>query len=326
MISFCLPEECTPNTSWQKAWKDKKTIPLHEGGKEATAHCWIYQTWALLTEAGVKCHLLPQLHPSGVTITLSGLISPRLGLDTSLPRTSFLVDIVADGLPHPSAHFHLVQNKAHARRFPNSLFIPHWPQPHLIPRDPIRGNRFETVSFFGNANNLAPELRSHEWKNQLFRETGLRLEYKGTEEWHDYSTTDCILAIRNFSRSRQLHKPATKLYNAWLAGVPFIGGKDSAYAADGHPGKNYLAATSPNEVIEHLKRLKEDILFRTQLVQSGTLSGAAFTKEATLERWKIVVQETLPKLALKWQKKSMLQRRYFSITHRLFCFADRYLR
>ncbi|MEI6417136.1 MAG: glycosyltransferase, partial [Verrucomicrobiota bacterium] len=144
-------------------------------------------------------------------------------------------------------------------------------------------------------------------------------------QWHNYSDVDAVIAIREVSSARYFHKPATKLYNAWLAGVPFIGGLDSAYAADGRPGVDYLVASSVEEAFQHLRRLKEDESFRHQLVLRGTESGKAFTREATLQQWKNFVLETLPNLVEQWQKKSVFQRHFFMLTQRLFCFLDRRL-
>ncbi len=152
------------------------------------------------------------------------------------------------------------------------------------------------------------------------------MEIKSADQWHDYSNVDAVIAIRDFSRARQLHKPATKLYNAWLAQVPFIGGNDSAYRSDGRPGVDYLIAQSPEQVLEHLRKLKEDPAFRAHLIQNGFESGKKFNRSATLERWKSLIQETLPGLAFQWQKKSPSQRACYLLAQRAFCWFDRKLR
>ncbi|MFZ4116721.1 MAG: glycosyltransferase [Chthoniobacterales bacterium] len=336
-ISFCLPKEHFPDPAWIDAWERDQILPLEEKGKGATAQCWIYQTWALLIKARVPCYLLEGLPRTGsIIIAMSGSFPSIVShLQEEMKKAAsgkswlcnfFLVDIVADGLPHPAAHLHLVQNRAHAERLPRSLFIPHWPQPHLIPRDPVRGSLFKKISFFGDSNNLAPELCSPQWQERLQKELGMTLEIRGAHRWHDYHDVDGVIAIRDFSRSRHLEKPATKLYNAWHAGVPFIGGRDSAYAADGHPGQDYLVGTSPENVFQHLKKLQEDTDLRARLVQQGFQAGAAYTREAILDRWKKLFQTTLPAYALKWQKASAWQRSYFDHTQELFCFWDRVIR
>ncbi|MFZ4115501.1 MAG: hypothetical protein ACOYK6_02115 [Chthoniobacterales bacterium] len=324
-IFFYIPEKYLPSDDWIEAWNEHQLIPLEEIGF-ATMHAWIYQTWALLNEAGVDCDLTDTLPREGIFIALRGSLPSSFGTDAPLPENLFFVDIVADGFPHPAAQLHLVQNKAHTRLLPRSLFVPHWTQPCLMPRDAKRGHRFEKICFFGDSENLEPTLRTEAWHQRLKEELDITFEIRGAEEWHDYSDVDGVIAIRSFSSSHQLHKPATKLYNAWQAGVPFIGGNDSAYKADGNPGKNYLIATSAEDVFGHLKKLKEDERFRVDLVNQGVLSGKKFTREATLEHWKKLVQETIPLQAREWQQKSQIERSFFVLTQRLICFLDRSLR
>ncbi|MBM3857407.1 MAG: glycosyltransferase family 1 protein [Verrucomicrobia bacterium] len=293
-VTFCLPSPCLPNQTQQEQQARGLILPELE---YSVFYIWIYQTWHYLTQAGIPCKLSHQLSNEGMIITMGGALPPLFGKKFFL-KNLFLVDAVAD------ATFHLIQNKKKAQQIKNALYIPHWPQPHLIPRHPERKNRFENIGFFGHDKNLAPELQTHRWQQRLKKELGLDFKIKRIEEWHDYSDVDCVIAIRNFSKEPHLDKPGTKLYNAWLAGVPFIGGNDSAYRADGHPGKDYLVATSLEKTFQHLRRLKEDEAFRMKLVAAGKKSAVPFTKEATLERWKKVVTEIIPDLAMKqYQKK-----------------------
>ena len=147
--------------------------------------------------------------------------------------------------------------------------MPHWSQPNLIPRDPSREDRFETVAFLGDPCNLAPELADPQFAKLLRQETGATFETRGAERWHDFSDVDVVLAIRDFSSAKHLHKPATKLYNAWLAGVPLIAGSDSAFQAEGSIGEDYLIARSPEDCIRLLKRLHKQPSYRRRIVTSG---------------------------------------------------------
>ena len=322
-LNFSMPNGTLPSPEWIQAWDEESLTSLEEEGKCVTTHSWIYQTWSLLQKSGIPCNLLEALPVSDIAIFLSMSLSSKS--KSSINPNLFLVDIVAHSHPHRAAHFHLVHNKAHARWLPRSLFIPHWPQPYLIPRDPNRGDRFENVCFLGDPGQIAPEFTSPLWNERLKKELQLHFQSRHADQWHNYSDVDAVIAIREISSARYFHKPATKLYNAWLAGVPFIGGLDSAYAADGRPGVDYLVASSVEEAFQHLRRLKEDKLFRHQLVLRVTESGKAFTREATLLQWQTFLLETLPNLVEQWQKKSVLQRHLFMLTQRLFCFLDRRL-
>ena len=323
-VSFYVPELHWPDAAARHAWQEGKMIPRTE---YATPHIWLYQTWSLLQAAGVNCTISTQLPKQGIVITLGHWYLPAcFGMKTPSDSHLFFVDVVADTTLHPAAPLHLLQNKKQVQQTPHSFFVPHWPQPHLISRNPARGNRFENVCFFGVPLTLAPELSSQKWQERLQRELGLHFQLRNKDRWHDYSDVDCVLAVRDFSTSPHLSKPATKLYNAWHAGVPFIGGTDSAYAADGHPGKNYLVAASLEEIFQHLKRLKEDECFRSNLVQQGFLAGAAFTRDATLAHWKKLVQETLPNLAVAWLQQSARKRRWFYFKQHFFYLIQRYLK
>lgn len=294
MVSFFLPEKHFPTPAEEKIWREG--LPFRRADATLAAQHWIYYTWHLLTQAGVACELTTQLPSEGIVIVWNA--SSFFSSEDQLPSEIFLVDIVVHDEPlFPRAHFYLTQNRAYAQQISNALFAPHWPQPNLQPRDRLRGNRFETICFLGKLSNCAQELQSEEWFQTLRQELGLFFELREPHQWHDYRHVDAVVAIRNFQGSKYFDKPATKLYNAWLAGVPFIGGVDSAFAAEGIAGKNYLVAPSLQATLDHLKHLKEDPSFRTNLVQEGLQASQHVTKEATLRYWKYLVEEKLPALA-----------------------------
>ena len=319
---FYLPERYLPDTDRQEAWRSGKITRLEEGGKIACAQCWIFQTWLALERSGFPAHLTHSMPSEGVLVTLTSCV----GADFRAPDRVFFAGIVADYLAHPQAHLHVVQNAAHMRRLRNAAFIPLWPHPNLIPRNPARSDRFENVCFFGANSNLAPELADRRWQRKLKDELGVNFIVCGADRWHDYSEADCVAAVRGFGRSAYLHKPATKLYNAWLAGVPFIGGTDSAYSADGEPGRNFLQAATADELFAHIRRLKEEPALRDRLVAAGRIEGKNFTSEAILGRWKRLLGDTVQRLAERWQRKGMAARRIFYAVQTVSVWFDTRLR
>jgi hypothetical protein len=84
---------------------------------------------------------------------------------------------------------------------------------------------------------------------------------------------------------------------------------DSAYATDGKPGRDFLQASTPVELLAHIRRLREDPALRKQLVAGGGIAGSKFSFEATLGRWKRLLGDTVPELAARWQRKSIAERR-----------------
>ncbi len=320
-VSFYFPEKYLPDPARQEAWKEGKITLLEHGGKIASAQSWIYQTWAALQRAGVDAKLTAEIPGEGILLGLSGFFNDTF----RAPEGVFFAGIVADYLPHPGAHLHILQNPAYAKRLAHSVYMPHWPHPNLIPREPGRGDIFETVCFFGDEQNLAPELKDPAWIRQL-NDMGLKLEVCSSDRWHDYSDADCVIALRGFSSSRYLHKPATKLYNAWLAGVPFIGGRDSAYAGDGRIGVDFLQAASPADLLAQIRRLKDDVFLRQKLVSAGHEASRNFNSSSILERWKKLLDQDLPILAQRWRERSAFSRREFFFSQATTVWLDRKLR
>jgi hypothetical protein len=143
-----------------------------------------------------------------------------------------------DHRPVTAADFEVVQNAAQAdsrRRF----FVPHWSQPGLLPRDPARGARIERAAFKGFSANLHPGLASADWREALARR-GIEwvadvAVYRRSEtpaerlDWNDFRAVDAVVALRPARTGGHLNKPATKLYNAWRAGVPAVLGREAGF-------------------------------------------------------------------------------------------------
>ncbi len=321
-VSFYLPRHYLPSAEKQRAWERGEHVTLEQSGKIACAQCWIFQTWAFLQRSGFAADLVHEFPSEGIAISLAGC----LPTDFRAPRELLVADVVADGLPHSGAHVHIVQNARHARRLPGAVFMPLWPQPNLLPRNPACGDTFERVAFFGDEGNLAPELRDPRWQEKLRRNTGAALEIRDATRWHDYRDVDAIIAIRDFCGARHLHKPATKLYNAWLAGVPFVGGTDSAYVEDGNPGTDYLVARSPDEALAALESIRDDSSLRSRLVAEGARTAQNFSVEAITARWRGLLEIDLPTRASALVSRPKLLRRCDAAFRHLTCFADRVLR
>lgn len=297
-LSFLIPEEFISDVSYYNAWHHAdgmEKIPSL-GREMGTQECWIYQTWALLKHAGLHFPLVTEPPAEGLVIMHADRSTKFLEDANSLSKKLFIVNIAADTPPHPRADLNILQNQAQHFLTPRSLFMPHWSQAHLIKRDSARGSRFENIVFFGYHGNIASELLTEEWNDTLRRRLGLYFYLQEPTAWHDYSQVDCAIAIRSFSRQQYFNRPATKLYNAWQAGVPFIGGNDSAFSSEGQPGKNYFKATSLHQLLKILQRLKESDSLRTDLVEDGLKSKEMVTRDAILARWKHLLLETLPRL------------------------------
>ena len=281
-----MPENHLPSPGERCEWESGEPTHLVQSGKSACVQCWIYLTFQRLFREGVDVELCHRIPESGIVVALTGNLRPGL----RSPEGVFLIGVVADGIPHPACHFHILQNGIHARRLSRSAYIPLWPQPGLVPRDLSRGDIFENVYFFGDPPNLAPELRDPSFAKLLRNQLGMNLVIAGSERWHDYSEADCVLAVREFGTGLFLRKPATKLYNAWMAGAPIIGGRDSAFSFDGRTGVNYLSCTTLGGVMSALERLKDNKQLRHELVTAGLVASHQFTPKAITGRWADLLQ------------------------------------
>lgn len=322
-VTFYLPRNFFPTPVWEKSWKEKTPFPTEAIIPPVlSAQNWIYQTWLLLKDAGVACELSPEMPSEGIVIALNSSLEISGQWHRSISPDVFFVDIVTQRFVHPAAHFHLVQNKKRAHYLPDSLFVPHWPQPHLLPRDPEREDRFENAYFVGQPYQCHQKFFSFEWIQQLRRRVGLYVELRSIEHWHDYREADVSIALRNTAPLNHFHKPATKLYNAWHAGIPFVGGKERGYRAEGKVGKNYLEANSPAEMLAQLIRLKEDLILRQQLVGQGREAAKRVSTDSIVNYWKFLVLEKLPLLAAKFFQHSPRQRRHFLLRKKMIRLAN----
>ena len=152
----------------------------------------------------------------------------------------FVVEIKPDRhLGSLSSNFVIVQSRSDPlyrsvwRLLFQVAYLPYWPQPSLIPRLRERGSKFENVCFMGNPEQLGVDAQL--LKSEL-NMLGLNFFLVERQRWHDYRGVDAIIAVRPSAPNNKAHmqvnmKPATKLYNAWLAGVPAILSPDGAFEA-----------------------------------------------------------------------------------------------
>jgi len=315
-IYFYIPHSKLPSgdlpqnadSYWQWQCSQHSISPMQSGG------CfWTLQTYLYLQDYGFPCQLVKTMPEEGI------VLAHRDFLDDSLQPGSklLIVCLRADVDRHPYAQLHVVQNPYQAipKRFLElweSYFIPHWAQSSLIPRDAQRGDTFENVTFIGNEVNLVSEFRGDFWYEQLDA-LGLKFQKKLTHDsWHDYSDVDVILAIREFGRKTPFRgKPASKLYNAWHAGIPAILGYESAFLAEKKSDLDYLEATSLTEVIAALKRLRDDKELRRAVVENGWMRAKETQPDEMIKKWQYLITEIAVPAYKKWYSMSPWQQQMF---------------
>jgi hypothetical protein len=309
------PEDMKPGSGY--FWSAKR------GGKWN----WTFQTHEYLHAAGFPCQLVDEFPADGIIVAHTRLLAQSL-----VPNArQLLVCIEADRGRHPYAQLHVQQNPAGADaanaelrtridqccvEMPNpNQYICYWPQPGLIPRDPSRGDRFERIVFMGRPKNLAPILQSEDWARRL-TEHDLRWEIvEDRMAWRDYRGVDAIVAARDFGRDPHLDKPATKLQNAWRAGVPAVLAVESAFRAERRGELDYLEVDSADDALAALLRLKHDVGLRHAMIENGHRRAAEVTPAEITADWTRYLREVAMPAYVAWTAAPEYARKRF-LRHR----------
>lgn len=235
--------------------------------------------------------IAPALRERGYTVSIgpkvlagSILLAHRDDLNTffgGLHRT-FIVSCRADRPRTASADIEILQNALNlcpSREF----FIPLWPQPGLISRDPARGDTIQRMAYFGRQDSLPPWFSSPDFRNAL-SVLGIEFEIRH-RAWHDYHDIDLVLAHRIEAPTMLRQKPATKLYNAWLAGVPALLAPEPEYQRMRTAPEDFIEIESPDAVLAAVRQLQTEparyAVMRTRCAERAS----EFSAPAIAARW-----------------------------------------
>lgn len=279
---------------------------------------WTVQTYLLLRRAGYDVRLSSQLASEGLVLFSNTQKHQLLRQRRELGR-AVLVGIRGDRHDSLFADFEFVQNAATAdgRR---TFFIPHWCQVDMIPRDPSRGTTLRTLAFKGVPDSLHADFHAPKWRRFLAaRGIDWVCDTKGPEgpteslAWNDYREVDAVLAVRPKRRDLYFYKPATKLYNAWHAGVPALLGPEIAYREMRRSELDYLEVTDMPSAQQAVERLAGDGQLYQRMIDHGRQRAGEFSFEAITERWRMLLFDVLPPLAearLRHVRLPLLLRRW----------------
>lgn len=250
-------------------------------GVDAHTECFGYgpENWGLQTY--VHAQRAGWNVTAGTTCRAGAINLGHVSLLTAFqagPR-DLVVGIRADYRPSILADCHVVQNQLQADA--DSFWIPHWPQPGIIPRSADRVG-LQRAAYFGHEYYLDGGAAT--WKSRL-SQIGVEFACPPQKHWHDYSEVDLVVAVRTFDGYPYPRKPPSKLFNAWIAGVPALVGPESAYQQVGQPGRDFVVVQTMDEAIEWINRLKQSRETYSQLIQAGCERAEEFTREKILARW-----------------------------------------
>ena len=205
-----------------------------------------------------------------------------------------LIGVRADRSPLYCCERVIVQNDCLARDA-SERYVPHWPQPGLVVRDAARGTRVETLAYFGRLARLPGWLRSTAFRRRL---GALGVDLRLSESaWNDYHDVDLAIASRAEGASMLELKPATKLTNAWLAGVPALLGDEPAFRGLRLSPLDASPIANADDAVDAVARLQGDPLAYARMVANGHVRAQAFTRDAVRERWLALIDEVAAQCA-----------------------------
>lgn len=287
-------------------WSLTDPEPWSVEGQERR-RAWILQTYLHMQAHGYDVRIDADLPDTGIVVFIpeeESLQALNQQYD-EVHRALTFVTVRADVIEFRSswADAEIVQNGRFADG-KRSFFVPHWPQPGIIPRDAARGTTIKHITFKGGFGSLDKRFRSDAW-HAFLEDRGLTFEIasKHTQgavpRWHDYAQADLMLAVRPLhgDGGQRCEKPASKLINAWHAGVPAIVGPEYAFQELYESPLDYIEVRTLSEAMEAVDALRADPERYRAMVEHGRRRAEAFTPARIAERWGDVLFTHVPKIA-----------------------------
>jgi hypothetical protein len=237
-------------------------------------------------------------------------------------HASYLVVVRADRAPVAACDLAIVQNRidnaSHER------FIPLWPQPGLRSRDAGRGTSIRRIAYHGRTTS-APAWFSDDAFLRELRRRGVEFDIQDAN-WEDYRRVDVCIAAREDCGALLATKPATKIYNAWLAGVPVFAAPEPAYVEIQRSSLDFIEIHDGDDVLRSVDRLRTDPHLFNAMVANGRERGKEYCVDAIRDRWvALLEEEAAPALALRdatfasrrlWHLRAMAAQKTMSRVHR----------
>jgi hypothetical protein len=320
-VQFFIPQAALPDgdvpSSLDQYWP---WTAKHFGVGENGRYTWTLKTYLYLQQSQVPVRLVTRFPSRGIVVSHRDFLPLHLR-----PRSDvFLVCIKPDRKEHTWAHYYIAQNEKD-RIFSGPLadraqHVMHWPQAQLLSRSSARGDQCANVRYFGRSMNLAAELMTPEWAEKL-RALGFDWSVVPSSKWNDYSDVDVTVSVRTFREKSTTRdplldpdsKPPSKLINSWLAGVPAIVGRESAYRSLRQSTLDYLEVETAEELLSALSALRENSVLYNAMVAHGYQRSRQFTTEAVLSQWRSVVETAMIPAYQQWMRKGRVQRQLHNL-------------
>lgn len=290
-----------PAAHWPKGFGQDAAADLAALAEDTqgSVGAWLLRTSAELRLAGLPVGLSPATRAGAIN-----LVEPLTFGRRDRLNDHFVLLARGDGHASALANFVVHQNGL----IPPSAVsgnIALWPQAGILPRDPARGDRVERLTYKGVPWNLDAAFRSEAARAALAA-AGFALDLpegdlkEQERSWRDYRNADAVLAVRNLTQADAASKPASKLVNAWIAGVPALLGPEPAYRELRQGPLDYIEVRSLDEVIAALVRLRDDPGLYRAMVENGRRRAAAFAPERLRERWLALLAGPVAQAFRRW--------------------------
>jgi glycosyl transferase family 1 len=318
-------------TRWDDiAALDERAVEREPGRFVGGRNSWIAQSYVRLRTAlaarGWQASAGPGFVPGALCIAHRDDVNRFL----SAAHASFLVVVRADRAPVRACDFSIVQNGlGHAER---ERFIPLWPQPGLRARDRARGERIERIAYHGRTGTSPSWFGDARFRRALAAR-GVDFAVKESA-WEDYRAVDLALAARDELPEVLATKPATKLYNAWLAGAPLLASPEPAYTALRRRLIDFIEVRGPSDVLRSIDLLRANPALYAAMVANGLERAREFTVASVRARWLELLDGEVVPAFLAWRESrgarrtwflaAMAQQKLLSRMHRLRCMARRW--
>ena len=268
---------------------------------------WIAQTYL---------RLRPALEARGFQVTtgarfLPGTISVVHRDDANGLRegaaASFMVVVRADRPPVHACDLAVAQNPLGLSD--HERFVPLWPQPGLRPRERTRGGALECLAYQGRTSSAPDWFGDPRFHHELARRN-VRFDVR-ERDWDDYRTVDLALAVRDESPRVLATKPATKLYNGWLAGVPVLAAPEPAYVALRCDPLDFVEVLRPADILAAIDDFRARPALYEAMVERGRERARAFDVAATRQRWlDLLEHEVAPRFVAARDQLSIRRGRF----------------
>lgn len=309
-------------------------VPFWNDWQRLTLRAMILRTYLILHQRGLDVNIGEILPNSENNIII--FLSDKLSLNTIgenipfLKQSNIYVSLRVDEIEYRPfiSDIEILHNGKYANGI-DSFFIPNWPQPGIIPRNPSRGNNIINIVFKGGLGSLDSQFTSSEWYEQLSRRNINFIMHtektKSSEvpEWHNYEDNDLVLAVRpQFDGGLRSDKPAVKLINSWHAGCPSLLGKEYAFREIRKSEHDYIEVTNVKEAIAAIDQLNKYPHKYEMMIHNCKKRAAEYSYENIGNLWIDLLYNKIP--AYRYNLRFRMSRKVHPKFRKLFYFVFRF--